>query len=90
MKIITYYSVHDAFDEEGRGPDQEIGAFFELIVAKSYAQGNGNYGHDAQVTRKVLIICDTVNELEERKLELGREKALAKLTSEDKELLGLT
>ena len=89
MKTITYFSVHDAFDAEGRGPDQEIGAFFDKGVADDYAKGNGNYGNDARVTQKVIVICDTVEELAESKIEQKRRKALRKLTDEDKELLGL-
>jgi len=90
MKTITYYSVHDAFDAEGRGPDQEIGAFFDKGVADDYAKGNGNYGNDARVTQKVIVICDTAEELTERKIVQIRLKALAKLTTEEKEALGLS
>ncbi len=89
MKIITYYSVHDAFDAEGRGPDQEIGAFFEEIIATDYAKGKGNYGHDAHVTKKVIIICDSEAELVESQLEQTRQRALAKLTTAEKDSLGL-
>ena len=88
---VTYWEVSDNFSEDGRDPHghKVIGCFSKQEVANQYAEGNGNYGHDARVQRKDLVIVDSIEELEKATKIAKIQAALSKLTEEEKELLGI-
>lgn len=86
---IKYYEVGDAYDVEGRGPFESIANFYKKEIAEKYKIGKGNYGHNAEVREKVLFICDSILDINELESTTKRERALSKLTDEEKSLLGL-
>jgi len=89
MITLEYFEVADAYDAEGKGPTEVIGRFTREGDAEAYARGRGNYGADARVIRKYLIISESLEESEDAKNERTRQAALAKLTDKEKRVLGL-
>jgi hypothetical protein len=64
MRTIEYYEVGDCYSEDGRGEWRAIACFSSKDVAEEYAKKRGNYEHDATVRREVIIIADSISELE--------------------------
>jgi hypothetical protein len=91
IKKIVYFEVHDNFSVDGMDPamGKTIGNFFEEKVAKEFAKGRGNYKKDAHVTRQVVLICETPNDVYGMEKENLKEQALAKLSKEEREALGV-
>jgi len=89
MINVKYYEVYDAYDAEGRGPDTVIGKFTIEEDAYFHAKGNGNYGQNAHVREVTLLVAETLDEHVDAKIEKKKQNALAKLTKEEKGLLGL-
>jgi len=85
---IRYFEVWDCFDPEGKGPKETIAFFWEHGEAVKFSKGRGNYGKDAFVKIVDVSICDTTEDLEEYKTEVLKKKALAKLTEDERKLLG--
>lgn len=94
MKKVKVFSV-DFNDESG---DTHLGLFSDENVAIHVSKGNGAYSKDADVTPKEIIIFETAEEfvahsgkkvlsVEEIKQRLI-ERALTKLTDEEKQALG--
>lgn len=99
MKSITYYQVYKNSDSiEGRGPSVGVVNFSKKIDAihlthnPEFIERHGLYGHSAGlgVSEKSIIIFDSYEEYSDvHGKEHLRKIALAKLTKEDKKLLGL-
>lgn len=90
IRNISYFEVGDDYSCDGRGNDYRIiGCFSSDFVAQKYSEGRGNYGAKASVRAKNLIIVDTIEELEKADKVAKINAALAKLTNEEKSLLGL-
>lgn len=90
-QVIKFTEVYDDFSADGRGNRiVVIGRFFSETVAKQYAKGRGNYGQDANTRYQQFTICDSLYDMEESLKDDAKAKALAKLTKEERELLGLT
>lgn len=64
---------------EGRGSRVSLGWFINKVSAKERARGAGVFGTDANIEEKSKWV-----------LVIRRKRALAKLTDEDKEALGLS
>ncbi len=88
---VEYWEVWDNFSEGGRvsNANKTIGCFSSKKEADRYAIGKGNYGQAAMVTKKDVFIVDGPDDLAELKKAETKAKALNKLTSEEKEALGL-
>lgn len=85
-KIVKFTEVY----EDGRlGRVTVIARFSNEMTAKAYARGRGNYGSDAHTRKVEFTICDTIEEVELCKKDDAKAKALAKLTPEERRLLGL-
>jgi hypothetical protein len=89
LRTIEFYEVSDCFTEDGRGPTTVIGRITDQGEANKYAYKRGNYGQDAHVRKVNLIIVDTANEMKEYDKQEKRQLALAKLTDEERVLLGI-
>lgn len=89
IKTVKFYEVGDSFDAEGKGPHEVIGRFWEQPESDKFAKGRGNYGKDAQVKPVTLIIADTCEDMDNYRDEELRQKALKKLTDEEKRVLNL-
>lgn len=91
VNTIEYWEVWDNFSEDGRGTGQNriLACFSSQIEANKFALKRGNYGQNAQVTHKQAIIIDKIDEYDILKKERIKQTALAKLTKEEKEILGL-
>ena len=91
MLTIRYYEVSDNYSEDGRGinADKVIGNFTTPGVAEEYAKGKGNYGQDARVIPRTLILAEAIEDMKFFDKEQRREQALAKLTPEEIKLLGI-
>lgn len=89
MKELVYYEVSVNFSEDGRGYSSVIGCFSSKEAAEEYAKGRNNWGRDGYVSEKALTICDTVAEQETADLVEKKKEALAKLTEEERDILGL-
>lgn len=89
MQVIQYFEVSDSFDPEGKGPRKILANFSGEEDAEKYSKGKGNYGKDANVIPRTLIICDGVEDIEQKIHEEKRQRALSKLSEEDKIILEL-
>lgn len=89
IEPLEFYEVSDVFTEDGRGPQTVIGRFWDSKVADEYAQDRGNYRTDAKVKKVNLHIANSIEDMEEYKTEEIRQKALAKLSTEEKRALNL-
>lgn len=92
MKTVSYEAFH-AYDP-GDGPlytGGTIGYFSKEEDAKEVAKGRGAWGGDAIVehVKMKVKIFDSMKEFEDDKVKSKRKKALAKLSEEDRKLLGL-
>lgn len=76
---------------EGRGIPVHVAYTFDEQTANEIAKGRGVMGTMADVKPidKTICILDSFDEFEELQNVEKREKALAKLTDEEKQLLGL-
>ena len=88
MISIKYYEVYDRYDPEGKGPIRVIGRFANELDAKKYSKNKGNYG-DANTREITLHIAESIEEKTKCDEQDHMEKALSKLTSYEKSLLGL-
>lgn len=87
MKTV-WLALKNADMTEGRGPMVTIAAFNEQRDATRAVTGWGVMGvGDGDV--EPLLVYDSFNEYNEKKLMERRNKALAKLTREDREVLGI-
>lgn len=77
--------------DDGGMRNEHLAYFSSRIEADKYvAQAKGWPRHMNQITiNKSWTVFDSVNELNELKLENLKERALAKLTEEERELLGI-
>lgn len=89
IQTVKFFEVGDRYDEEGKGPFQVIGRFWDGKEAEKYARGRGNYGSDATVKPQNLVVADSCEDMDNYRDEELRLKALGKLTDEDKRVLGL-
>lgn len=89
-KTITFTEVGDSYDAEGKGPYEVIGRFWDDKEAEKFAKGRGNYGKDAHCRTKTLIIAETCEDMEQYKVEEVRQRALNKLSAEEKAALGVS
>ena len=90
MKQLTFYEVYDDFSSDGRGNMiRVVGRFTKESDAKLYAVGRGNYEQKASVREKNVVVAESIKEMEEVEVEERKQKALNKLTKEERELLGL-
>lgn len=89
IQTIEFFEVGDHYAEDGSGPFKIIGRLWNNDEANAFAKGRGNYGSDAQVKPVKLIISDTVGDQENYLREEFRQKALDKLSYEEKVALGL-
>jgi len=87
--VYEYYEIGDAYDPEGKGPWQTIARITDQHEAKLYSRSRGNYNRDAQVRPVKVVVVDTADEMKEYQEEEKRQRALDKLTAEEKKLLGL-
>ena len=81
MQTIEYWEVTEEYDRSST----HIASFTNEADAR--AVGHGVY---RSVTKRNLILFDSVNDFENNTREKIRERALAKLTTEEKLALGLT
>lgn len=96
MKRITA-EYFEAFEVKGDGggvhsTELPLGKFKEESDAQAVAKGRGMYsGQDGSVKKGTLnvVIFDSIAEYEEDKLSKIRERALGKLTEEERKALGL-
>lgn len=86
--MYKIYKIHDNFSEDSRSPlGEEILAYTtDWEVAKEIADGRGNYSGDAQVTECGYVVT-SVADYEYMLNREPIERALAKLTPEEKRLL---
>lgn len=100
LDVLSVYGVYCSADRtEGRGPSVHTGLCFrskseaqKYVRSQDYANRYGvmgTTGSDFDVRAMVLYIMDTVEDLNASRKEEARQKALAKLTEEDKQALGL-
>lgn len=101
MQEIRCYEVMGNTDTtEGRGPMKVVARFKTREAAAAYVrsdayrewcvQGIKNWVYDSQnIKETTMVILDSMDELDEvRKLRL-KQSAIAKLTKEEREVLGL-
>lgn len=89
VKTIEFFEVGDAYDAEGKGPFKVIGRFWDEDEADKFGTGRGNYGNDAKVNPVTLVIADTCEDMKDYQDAELRQKALSKLSAEEKRVLGL-
>lgn len=87
VKTIEYYEVGDCYSEDGRGAWTTIARFSSQKVAEEYAKKRGNYEQDATVRREVLIIADSISELEACSEERRFKELTENLSPDDLKLL---
>ena len=87
--VYEYYEIGDAYDPEGKGPWQTIARITDFEEAKKYAKNRGNHKFDARILPVKVVVVDTADEMKEYQEEEKRQRALDKLTAEEKKLLGL-
>lgn len=83
MKDVTFWRAYDreeCFDV----------AFSNEMAAYEAAKGNGFYGSDAGVRKETIRIFDSVEDWKGQEDKDKKAAALAKLTDEEKRLLGLS
>lgn len=90
----TVYLVEQLQDTtEGRGPFLSLGyASTDRNVARAIADANEPYkqtGAGGMCRVVPVLVVDSIEEYDEGKLREKRRKALEKLTTEDKQILGL-
>jgi len=95
MKGLVIENVYEAYTNsdgiEGRGGDVHIGYFTHLGDAKNAAIGRGVMGTNAAVrtVNKTIVIFENYKEYEEMMLGATIQRALSKLTLEERQALGL-
>lgn len=96
MRRHIYRNVWESYTNsdltEGRGAHVHIGYFLSKKDAERAGVGQGVMGTDArvrQVGEVSLIVYETFDEFLAIQKEEKRQQALAKLTQEERELLGL-
>ena len=95
MKVYEFSSYHvigNTDSNEGRGSNYIITRCSNIEAANFIANGRGVMGTKATVSgphKERIVIFDEVKEFWEEENLLARENALAKLTEEEKKLLGL-
>lgn len=91
MKTIRFYAVSVMADCEGRS-SKTIARFSTFDAANAFSttdQGRDMYGGAGRVSERNIQICDTLDEACEVTFEEMKKKALAKLSAQDKAVLGL-
>lgn len=81
MKTIEYWEVTESFDRDSK----HIGNFTSELVADQVVAKSKGYRSSY---RKVFTVFDTVEDYENNTREKIRERALAKLTFEERNALG--
>lgn len=90
IRTIEYFEVSDNYSEDGRGNDiRIIGNFSTREIADKFSNGRGNWGAKASVIPRRIHICDSIQDVGVLAHQEAVEKALAKLTDEEKRLLNL-
>jgi len=92
FEINGYEVITNSDLTEGRGRSVHVAYTTNDFTAKQIAKGKGVMGTDAEVRaiNKTIRVYETHSEYLGSKQEEIRKKALAKLTKEEKILLGLT
>lgn len=85
----TELTVNPTLCVDGCGPNTTIGTFSSYCDAVAFSHKKGNYGQDAKVRTVVLKICESLTEIEKLNKDNIKEKALAKLTVEERKALGV-
>lgn len=81
MKTIEYWEVTECYDRDSK----HIGNFSDEQVARHFAEGiYRGYG------LRHITIFDTIEDFENNTREKIRERALAKLTVEERQALGIS
>lgn len=96
MQHITCFEVYGNTDiTEGRGPMKVAARFSEFEEAKKYVESR-EYAEWCiidddikNIKESIIVIFDSVDELNLLKKEQIRSRALSKLTNEEREALGL-
>lgn len=83
MQTIEYWQVEENYDRDSR----EIGNFSSEAVAEEVASGDNKIYRG--VFKKTLTIFDSVEDFEDNSPDKIRARALAKLTVEEKNALGI-
>jgi hypothetical protein len=83
MKTIEYWEVTESYDRDSKN----IGNFSDEQVANHFSGGKNSMYRS--VHKRVFTIFDTIEDFENNTREKIRERALAKLTVEEKTALGL-
>ena len=100
MQVIKCFEVKGHTDTiEGRGPLKIVARFANRDVAKEYVESKlyathcvmGRQSKDdlRHISKETITILDTIDEIDVMNKENIRAKALAKLTKEEREVLGL-
>ena len=84
MRTIEYWEVTECYDRDSK----LIGNFSDEQVAHHF--GSGKNSMYRSVHKRVFTIFDTIEDFENNTREKIRERALAKLTTEERIALGLT
>lgn len=83
MKVITLWEIH-----EWDGGDRQLyrgNCLASQEAADAYKASNGH----ACVVKRVITVFDDLEDMKENSLAKRKERALAKLSDEDKAVLGL-
>lgn len=83
MKTIEYWEVTECYDRDSK----LIGNFSDEQVANHFASGKNHMYRS--VHKRIFTIFDTIEDFENNTREKIRERALSKLTVEEKIALGL-
>lgn len=91
---LVYVVLKNSDEVEGRGPMVLDSIFYSEEVAKAYAEDRYNYyGHGALkqgwATVREMAVLDVAGDWRTEVREQQRRKALAKLTHEERAVLGL-
>lgn len=83
MRTIEYWAVEECYDRDCK----LIGNFSDEQVANHF--GTGKNAMYRSVRKQIFTIFDTIEDFENNTREKIRERALAKLTAEEKMVLGI-
>jgi hypothetical protein len=84
MKTIEYWEVIESYDRDSKN----IGNFSDEQVARHFASGKNHMYRS--VHKRIFTIFDTIEDFENNTREKIRERALAKLTVEERQALGIS
>lgn len=90
--VIDGYGAYINSDtNEGRGPDVLVGYFTHAADAKRAVKGKDGWGRDGRVkpVNETITICESYEDYEVLIAKNTKERALNKLSPEEKKILGL-